>query len=146
MTSMARAADRRATATRRGHCPAPATTPPTPTTTPTSSTSPARGSSSSPPAPPAGKANISNATSKYFSLQPPPICSVLYGGPLLEAGHPHQLPHPLVLHPAHLPHHPHHLAPFQRTGTLPHNFSTGTISILSLNFNSVTTGWVSGWI
>jgi len=56
-----------------------------------------------------------------------PASSVLYGGPLLEAGHPHQLPHPLVLHPAHLPHHAHHLAPFQRTGTLPHNFSTGTL-------------------
>ena len=71
---------------------------------------------------------------------------MLYGGPLLEAGHPHQLPHPLVLHPAHLPHHPHHLAPFQRTGTLPHNFSTGTTPTLSLNFNSITPGWVSSWI
>ena len=35
----------------------------------------------------------------------------------------------MVLHPGHLmsPPHPHVLSPFQRTGTLPHNFSMGTL-------------------
>lgn len=68
--------------------------------------------------------------------------SMLYGH---IGGHPHMMPPPpigpdgqilhhghgppMVLHPGHLmsPPHPHVISPFQRTGTLPHNFSMGTL-------------------
>ena len=55
-------------------------------------------------------------------MPPPPIGP---DGQILHHGH----GPPMVLHPGHLmsPPHPHVISPFQRTGTLPHNFSMGTL-------------------
>ena len=71
MTSTERAGAARLTATRRGLCPGPPTTPPTRITTPTSSTSPTGWSSPVPPAP-LGPCSmvISAATPTIFSPHP----------------------------------------------------------------------------
>jgi len=72
---------------------------------------------------------------RFKQPSPSSTASTLYEtGRLPHHGLHHQPPHGLhqPLHPVHLIspphlHHHHHVGPFQRTGTLPHNFSTGTL-------------------